>query len=168
MDQKKIGSFLKELRNEKNLTQEQLAENFYVSGRIVSRWETGRNLPDITVLIELADFFEVDLRELLDRERKKEDMGRELKETALKVADYSSEETIRIIRRLHMFSWIGVLAFAVFLALETLGLTDSGYTEAIASFCTGLAFGILLTAVLFTSRHIGKIRAFKKKLLKHK
>lgn len=40
MDQMKIGAFLKKLRKEKNLTQEQLAEQFNVSGRTVSRWET--------------------------------------------------------------------------------------------------------------------------------
>ena len=41
MNQQKIGTFLKELRNERNLTQEQLAEVFGVSRRMVSRWETG-------------------------------------------------------------------------------------------------------------------------------
>lgn len=41
MDQKKIGGFLRELRKEKNVTQEQLAETLGVSGRTVSRWETG-------------------------------------------------------------------------------------------------------------------------------
>ena len=41
MDQKKIGSFLKELRKEKDIIQEQLAEKINVSGRTVSRWETG-------------------------------------------------------------------------------------------------------------------------------
>lgn len=41
MNQQKIGGFLKELRNEKNLTQEQLSEKFGVSRRTVSRWETG-------------------------------------------------------------------------------------------------------------------------------
>ena len=46
MDQKKIGSFLKELRKEKGLTQEQLAELMYVSDRTVSRWETGSNPAD--------------------------------------------------------------------------------------------------------------------------
>ena len=45
MDQKKIGHFLKELRKEKELTQEQLAEKFHVSDRTVSRWETGSNMP---------------------------------------------------------------------------------------------------------------------------
>ena len=47
MDQKKIGGFLKELRNQKGLTQEQLAEQFCVSSRTVSRWENGNNMPDL-------------------------------------------------------------------------------------------------------------------------
>ena len=62
MDQQKIGSFLKELRKEKNLTQEQLAEALNVSGRTVSRWETGSNMPDLSILVELADFYDVDIR----------------------------------------------------------------------------------------------------------
>lgn len=41
MNQKKIGEFLKQLRKERHMTQEQLAETFYVSSRTVSRWETG-------------------------------------------------------------------------------------------------------------------------------
>ena len=44
MEQQKVGSFLKTLRREKNLTQEQLAEQLHVSGRTVSRWETGESL----------------------------------------------------------------------------------------------------------------------------
>ena len=47
MNQIKIGEFLKELRKEKGLTQEQLAEQFNVSRRSVSRWETGNNMPDL-------------------------------------------------------------------------------------------------------------------------
>ena len=42
MDQKKIGNFLRELRKEKNLTQEQVADKLGVSGRTISRWEIGR------------------------------------------------------------------------------------------------------------------------------
>ena len=62
MDQSKIGAFLKSLRKEKNLTQEQLAEQLNVSGRTVSRWETGSNMPDISLLVELAEFFGVNYR----------------------------------------------------------------------------------------------------------
>lgn len=65
MDQQKIGTFLKELRNEKNLTQEQLAEILGVSRRTVSRWETGSNLPDLDDLIEMADYYDVDMREFM-------------------------------------------------------------------------------------------------------
>lgn len=44
MDQIRVGAFLKALRKEKKLTQEQLAEKLNVSGRTVSRWETGDSL----------------------------------------------------------------------------------------------------------------------------
>ena len=49
MDQIKIGSFIKELRKEQNLTQEELAEKFNVARRTVSRWETGSNMPDLEI-----------------------------------------------------------------------------------------------------------------------
>lgn len=61
MDQQKIGAFLKVLRKQKGLTQEQIAEKFNVSSRTVSRWENGNNMPDLDVLIEISDFYEVDL-----------------------------------------------------------------------------------------------------------
>lgn len=69
MDTKKIGEFLKILRREKGLTQEQLAEILHVSGRTVSRWETGTNMPDLSILIQMAEFYTVDVKEILDGER---------------------------------------------------------------------------------------------------
>ena len=65
MDQKKTGARIGALRREKGLTQEQLAERLGVSRRTVSRWETGSNLPDLDLLLELTDLFGVGLRELL-------------------------------------------------------------------------------------------------------
>ena len=84
MNQIKISAFLKELRKEKNLTQEQLAEQLNVSGRTVSRWETGTNMPDVSILVELAEFYNVSISEIIDGERKKERMNEEVKETVLK------------------------------------------------------------------------------------
>ena len=90
MNQMKIGIFLQQLRKEKGLTQEQLAEMTGVARRTVSRWETGNNLPDIDILIRLSDLYAVDLRELLDGERKDKSMDKEMEETVLKVAEYSN------------------------------------------------------------------------------
>lgn len=92
MDQQKTGEFLKRLRKEKGLTQEQLAERFYVSSRTVSRWETGSNMPDVDTLIELADFYDTDIREIIEGERKSENMDHETKDTLKKVAEYAAEE----------------------------------------------------------------------------
>jgi len=92
MNQQKTGEFLKRLRRERGLTQEQLAERFYVSSRTVSRWETGSNMPDVATLIELADYYEVDIRELIDGERKSEMMDKETKETLVKVAQYATKK----------------------------------------------------------------------------
>ncbi|MBQ2998137.1 MAG: helix-turn-helix transcriptional regulator, partial [Oscillospiraceae bacterium] len=91
MDQIKIGKFLKHLRKEKGLTQEQLAEQFFVSSRTVSRWETGNNMPDLDILIELADFYNADIREIIDGERKSNNMESETKSTLKKVAEYAAE-----------------------------------------------------------------------------
>ena len=96
MDTKKIGEFLKVLRKERGLTQEQLAEILLVSGRTISRWETGTNMPDLSILIKMAEFYNVEVKEILDGERKSESMDKELKETLSKVADYNKLEKERV------------------------------------------------------------------------
>ena len=96
MNQIKIGEFLRNLRKEKGLTQEQLAEQFNVSRRSVSRWETGSNLPDLDILIEMADYYEIELKEILEGERESEKMNEELKETVLKVAEISNEDKMKL------------------------------------------------------------------------
>lgn len=92
MDQIKIGAFLKELRKSKELTQEQLAEKLNVSGRTVSRWETGSNMPDIGMLVEIADFYDVSIPEIIHGERKSENMDQKTRETAVAMAEYSRKE----------------------------------------------------------------------------
>ena len=120
MDQKKIGIFLKELRKEKNITQEELAEKFNVSNRTVSRWETGNNMPDISLLIELSEFYHVSIPEIVDGERKSEKMNQETRDTVVKMAEYSKNavkiEKKKVIRSLLMVfgMFIIISAFAIF------------------------------------------------------
>lgn len=96
MDQKKTGEFLKALRKEKELTQSQLAEVFNVSTRTVSRWENGSNLPDVSTLVEIADFYEVDVREIIEGERNV--TNEEISDMALKIAEYAGNEKSRLLK----------------------------------------------------------------------
>ena len=165
MDLVKIGKFLQELRKEQGLTQEQLAEQIGVARRTVSRWETGSNMPDMDILIELSDLYAVDLREILSGERKSERMDKKLKETVLQVADYSNEGKARLVRKLHWLFIAGLAGFIVFLVITLLGLDTTSPYEGIGSFGIGVAFGVLILGVIFTSRNAAKIREFKLRLL---
>lgn len=169
MNQQKIGAFLKELRNEKALTQEQLAEHFNISRRTISRWETGSNLPDLSILIELADFYDVDLRQLLDGERKSEKMNKDLKETVHKVADYSKEQNQKLKKRMNMLFVLGLLTFIVYFAMAFLEIADkSPVYETISGFALGISFGMMIVGVIMTSRLSTKIQALKMRILQRK
>lgn len=69
MDHHKIGAFIAELRKEKGLTQKELAEKLGVSDKAVSRWETAKGLPDISILTSLCDALDINVNELLAGER---------------------------------------------------------------------------------------------------
>lgn len=168
MDQVKIGSFLKALRNEKGLTQEQLAEQVNVSRRSVSRWETGSNLPDLDVLMELADYYGVELRELLDGERKSEQMDQVLKETTLKVAEYSNEEKKRITKTVLVYLTIGIVALIVSTALDFMELEDGFWLGFLDGACTGILFWALMMGILYASGSLTKVQTFKRRLLGRK
>ena len=91
IDRIKIGNFLRELRNEKRMTQEEIAEKFGVSSRSVSRWENGNTMPELGILVELSVFYEVEIKEIIEGERKSEIMEKEKIELLTKVADYANE-----------------------------------------------------------------------------
>ena len=151
MNQQKTGDFLKHLRKEKGLTQEQLAEHFYVSSRTVSRWETGSNMPDLGLLIELADFYEVDIREIIDGERKSGNMDSETKDTLKKVAEYAEEEKKRIKNKLTNMvavATIVMLSCAVLFAKETKGLLNGIVPEQICAAIMVTVIGVAAVLIM--------------------
>lgn len=167
MDQVKIGKFLAELRKEKEMTQEQLAEKLNVARRTISRWETGNNMPDIDMLIEISDLYEVDLREILNGERKSENMNNETKETVLQAVDYTNSETEKINRRIRICNSIALIMLVVYMSLKDTGIyTDNHIIRHILDFSQGASVGMLLCGIIMTSRYSAKIRAFKQRLLK--
>ncbi len=169
MDQKKIGTFLKELRNEKGITQEQLAERLYVTGRTVSRWETGNNLPDLSVLVELADFYDVDIRELINGERKSENMDKETKDTLVQVAQYVDEEKNELKKKMLDMSLGAALLLVFGLLLKNtngFGFIPQEPCENLFDFVNGLAFAVLVLNVLHLAGLFDKISAYKAKKIK--
>lgn len=150
MDQIRIGEFLKELRKEKGLTQEQLAEQFNVSRRSVSRWETGSNLPDLSILVELAEFYDVDIKEIIDGARKSEMMNEEVKEVAFKMADYAVEQKSRFLIWIRRISLVGVVLMAVILGLQTFNY-EAGTGTFLCYVFSVLAFVVMVILSLYTN-----------------
>lgn len=164
MNQQKIGIFLKELRKEKQITQEQLAKYLNVSNRSVSRWETGNNLPDLDILILLSKYYDVQLIEILEGEKMKEE--KQLENTVQKVAEYGNEEKIKVTKAMHGLFIMGAIANLIYLFLETNGYTKDSMIDHIAFTSLGVSFGILIVGILYTSRYMNKIKEFKMKLLR--
>ena len=73
VDQIKIGKFIAKSRKNKKFTQEQLAEKLSVSNRTISRWETGKNMPDVSLFESLCDELDITINELLYGEKIVED-----------------------------------------------------------------------------------------------
>lgn len=113
MDVVKFGAFLKQLRKEKGLTQEQLAEQLRVTNRTISRWETGANLPDIDILIELSDFYEIDIKELLNGQRRSLKAEQEELELALMVSEYNTAKDNPFIGKAFMATIAAFIAISI-------------------------------------------------------
>ena len=164
MDQKKTGQFLKALRNEKGITQEQLAKHFNVTNRSVSRWETGSNLPDISLLVEIADFYDVDVREIIDGERKSEMMDQETREVAGKMAAYAGNEKSNLLTFIQVASFAGVFLSLFALVLQGLSY-EADLRRSGAMFATFAVFVVMCVITLYVTGLLKKISK-KRKLVK--
>ena len=164
MDLAKMGAFLKELRKEKNITQDQLAEEMGVARRTVSRWETGSNMPDMDILIDISDFHKVDLREILDGERKNEQMDKEMKETVLKVAEYESEGKRRNAIVVIVYSALGIAALLANLIMNTVEMPDTFTTGVLKGVTVAVALGAMILGIVYATGTLTKLYVFKKRL----
>ena len=151
-------------RKEKGMTQEVLSEKLNVTRRTVSRWETGSNMPDIDILIELSDLYGVGLREILNGERNDTMMDKETKETVLMAADYSNEENRRSTKVVCIYFVLGIIGLFINLALNASELPDTFLT----GFFKGMTFSLPCVAMglglIYTTGKMAKIRAFKERI----
>ena len=159
MDQIKIGTFLKLLRKEKNLTQEQLAERLGVSNRTVSRWESGNNMPDISLLSEIAEFYDVSIPELIYGERKSENMREEAKEVAETMSDYAKAEKETLVKSIRNMSLIGLIALIIYMVLGRTSVYDrNNLFRYVYGISEALIYVTVLMFPLYTTGLLSKIR----------
>lgn len=113
MDQVKIGKFIAECRKRVNLTQAQLAEKLNITDRAVSKWETGKAMPDSSIMLELCSILRINVADLLNGEVVIVDDYKEKYEEALLLMVKEKE---RSDRHLLMIEWIiGILSILVLL-----------------------------------------------------
>ena len=113
MDQIKIGKFIAERRKSRKLTQAQLAEKLAITDRAISKWETGKSMPDSSIMLELCDILQITVTDLLYGEVVS--MKNYNKETENKLIEMVKEKE-QSDRQLLTFEWIvGILSVLVLL-----------------------------------------------------
>ena len=168
MNQKKIGNFLKELRKEKRITQEEFSEILNVSSRTISRWETGTNLPDISLLVDIAEFYDVSITEIINGERRKSEiMEKEIKEVATVMSDYAETEKKKILEKVKIISFVGLISLVIGLIMEAFSNNSMPpIFDCTEGLCLGLGVGALITMVFYTTGILEKIKVKKTKHMK--
>ena len=120
MDQIMIGKFIAACRKEQGLTQAALAEKLGVSDRAVSKWENGRNMPDVSIIPQLCTLLKIDLNELFAGERLSMDNYKEIAEKNLLEMRRQEEKANK--RLLDAEKILGIVAVVTSLAMVVSGL----------------------------------------------
>lgn len=121
MDMQKIGSFLAELRKEKNLTQDELGAQIGVTNKTISRWETGNYLPPVEMLQTLGDTYGVSINEILNGERISDGNYKDISEQNIKSALTKSDSVIAKHRKI--MNWvIAVVVAALYVTISFITL----------------------------------------------
>ncbi len=122
MDQERIGKWIALLRKEKRLTQEQLAERLGVSNRSVSRWENGRNMPDFSLLWDIARELDVTVPELLNGKRMEKEANVEVLGSVDVLLAWSGREKQSKAKRLGGYFGAGMVCLLLALGQSQFGI----------------------------------------------
>lgn len=109
-----IGEFIKEQRISKELTQKELADKIGVTDKAISRWETGRGMPDVTLLVSLADELDVSVNELLIGEKiKEENKIEKYEETIVNTLKDNKNQVIKLHKIIYLL-FVAIEAVAIY------------------------------------------------------
>ena len=128
MDQIKIGKFIAECRKKKNLTQAQLAEKLNITDRAISKWETGKAMPDSNIMLVLCNILGINVNELLcgetiDLEQKDE----QLNELIFQMATNEERYHKRLRRSAYLIVATSLAALIFLVTLISLLIPECGF-----------------------------------------
>ena len=155
MDQQKIGKFIAQRRKAQGLTQIQWAEQLNITDRAVSKWETGKAMPDTSIMLELCDLLQISVNDILNGEIvSPESYSPKLEQRLLDVLAQKEATTKRLMRQTLLSLVLIFLLYAVCLVtayltpIEYLWISDILFL--LALLCTALG-----TYISVSSRTIG-------------
>lgn len=128
LDTKKIGGFLKELRKQNNMTQEQLGERIGVTNKTISRWETGNYMPPIECLKLLSDIYQISINEIIAGKILNEENYKQESEENITIAFEAMEARNEKLENI----LISVIGITTVLAISIMFLLPDG--ESLSSF----------------------------------
>ena len=171
MNQSQIGKFIKSLREKKNLTQEQLAEKLNVSNKSVSRWENGKTMPDLSLLVMICEEFDITISELLNGRRMSIEELKELKDTVERLINYSMEEQSCKSKKLSKYLFWGILFITLSILNNYFPYLDFVFRDNAAQFVSGMLYGLGVCfelVCLYNNFHVISLKERKKTLKKDK
>ena len=148
MNQVKIGKFIAMCRKNKNLTQLQLAEKLNITDRAISKWETGKGMPDSGIMLELCNALDISVNELLSGEMiEMNNFDKKAEENLLELKKEQEESTKKMLLLEWVIGFISSITFFIMIfiasfAIENTILRISLITVGLLIFLTGMMFAI--------------------------
>ena len=140
MDQIKIGKFIAECRKKQNLTQAQLAEKLDITDRAISKWETGKAMPDSDIMLDLCDILGIKVNELLCGEMVEiEHKDEQLNELIFQMAKNEERYHKRLLHSAYVIIATSLTALICLMSLISLLIPECGFQD----------FLIIVSVILF-------------------
>lgn len=148
MDQIAIGKFIFKKRKEQNFTQEQLAERLGVSNKTISKWETGKCMPDYSIIEPLCQELNITLAELLDGEEDEKSIHTYDSQQILKMM----KETQDLKNKKLMLIGIVVSLSGIFFLIYSQLIGGTDIQEMLSGFTLGISFPLMLLGIILIIR----------------
>lgn len=169
INQEEIGKFISVLRKEKEMTQEEFAETLGVSNRTISRWETGRNMPDLSLVQIISKKLGVSVSELLNGRRMSETEMSELRDTINEIIELSNKEKRMKKNKLNVYFVVSILCVCFVLLNHQFPILSYVFRDNISDFFEGALSGIGLLfgfIGLYNNNHDKSLKENKKEFYK--